>query len=286
MPLLQDRYSASREIITLTTSLYVAGLGCGPFVMAPIAELYGRQRAYSISMIGSSPFSSCYARSILTRRVSHRVHHHEPHLLLRRLVRAAPGQSLSHALTRSPGSLPGLIVLRLYVPPTRQVQGDTRLTQSYSLSGFFGSSGPGLGVATISDRPSAFPPSQTTRSDVSDARAVFRPQERGRPIAIYAIVRPHSFFLPSHPKLTAALLAGPDARCAARSPMCEQVARTDSRLRRPRPRLDLGQLVGFGRLSMAVPPDDDPHRSQHACRTVPHARDVRARARTRVSGKA
>lgn len=53
MPILEDRYHSSREVITLTTSLYVAGLGCGPFVMAPIAELYGRQRAYSISMIGA-----------------------------------------------------------------------------------------------------------------------------------------------------------------------------------------------------------------------------------------
>ncbi|BGP21196.1 MFS polyamine transporter [Rhodotorula toruloides] len=109
MPILENRYRSSREVITLTTSLYVAGLGCGPFVMAPIAELYGRQRAYSISMIGFSIMNlvCCFV-----------------------------------------DSLPGLIVLRF-------------------LSGFFGSSGPGLGVATISD--------------------LFRPQERGRPIAIYAI---------------------------------------------------------------------------------------------------
>jgi DHA1 family multidrug resistance protein-like MFS transporter len=41
-----------REVVTLTTALYVLGLGSGPFVFAPISELYGRQVAYTISMIG------------------------------------------------------------------------------------------------------------------------------------------------------------------------------------------------------------------------------------------
>lgn len=45
----------SREVAVLTTSLYVMGLGSGPFVFAPISELYGRQAAYTISMIGESP---------------------------------------------------------------------------------------------------------------------------------------------------------------------------------------------------------------------------------------
>lgn len=38
----------------MTTALYVLGLGFGPFVFAPISELYGRQVAYSISMVGES----------------------------------------------------------------------------------------------------------------------------------------------------------------------------------------------------------------------------------------
>lgn len=36
----------------MTLSLYLVGLGCGPFVFAPLSELYGRQRAYVVSMIG------------------------------------------------------------------------------------------------------------------------------------------------------------------------------------------------------------------------------------------
>lgn len=62
----------NREIVVLTTALYVLGLGwvaivfvecccwadktafsrCGPFLFAPISELYGRQVSYSTSMIG------------------------------------------------------------------------------------------------------------------------------------------------------------------------------------------------------------------------------------------
>ena len=52
-PFIQHEFGVqTREIVTLTTALYVAGLGCGPFVFAPLAELYGRQMAYSSSMLG------------------------------------------------------------------------------------------------------------------------------------------------------------------------------------------------------------------------------------------
>ncbi|BGP12181.1 hypothetical protein JCM10213_009335 [Rhodosporidiobolus nylandii] len=105
----REQYGVSQEVTTLTVALYVLGLGFGPFCFAPISELYGRQRAYSLSMVGFTAMNlgCCFVRS-----------------------------------------LPGLIVLRFF-------------------SGFFGSSGPGLGVATISD--------------------LFAPSERGRPVAVYSI---------------------------------------------------------------------------------------------------
>lgn len=53
-PIIMREFNASREVVTLTTALNVLGLGCGPFLFAPISELYGRQTAYSISMIGES----------------------------------------------------------------------------------------------------------------------------------------------------------------------------------------------------------------------------------------
>ncbi|GAA5869987.1 hypothetical protein JCM3774_004330 [Rhodotorula dairenensis] len=109
IPTVHQRYGTSKELATLTLSLYLVGLGCGPFVFAPLSELYGRQRAYVVSMIGFTLMNlgCCFV-----------------------------------------DNLPGMVVLRF-------------------LAGFFGSSGPGLGVATISD--------------------LFRPHERGGPIAIYGI---------------------------------------------------------------------------------------------------
>ena len=54
-PIIMKEFNiGSREVVTLTTALYVLGLGCGPFVFAPTAELYGRQMAYAISMLGQS----------------------------------------------------------------------------------------------------------------------------------------------------------------------------------------------------------------------------------------
>ncbi|GAA5909400.1 hypothetical protein JCM6882_000972 [Rhodosporidiobolus microsporus] len=107
--LIRNEFNVSQEVVTLTTALYVLGLGFGPFVFAPISELYGRQRAYSTSQVGFTAMNlgCCFVKG-----------------------------------------LPGLIVLRF-------------------LAGFFGSSGPGLGVATISD--------------------LFEPKKRGRPMSIYAI---------------------------------------------------------------------------------------------------
>jgi MFS transporter, DHA1 family, multidrug resistance protein len=52
-PIIREEFGiASREVVTLTTAIYVLGLGMGPFVFAPISELYGRQTAYSVSMLG------------------------------------------------------------------------------------------------------------------------------------------------------------------------------------------------------------------------------------------
>ncbi|ORY84191.1 major facilitator superfamily domain-containing protein [Leucosporidium creatinivorum] len=109
-PLIREEFGISnREVVTMTTALYVLGLGAGPFAFAPISELYGRQTAYSVSMLGFTAFNlgCCFADNIVA-----------------------------------------LIVLRFF-------------------AGVFGSSGPGLGVATISD--------------------LFAPRERGRPLSIYAI---------------------------------------------------------------------------------------------------
>lgn len=104
-----DFTETNQQIIVLTTALYVMGLGCGPFIFAPISELWGRQVAYATSMLGFTAFNLGCA--------------------------FAP-------------NLSGLIAMRF-------------------LAGCFGSSGPGLGVATISD--------------------LFSPQERGLPISIYAL---------------------------------------------------------------------------------------------------
>ncbi|GAA5827948.1 hypothetical protein JCM11251_005660 [Rhodosporidiobolus azoricus] len=108
-PLVREQFGVSQEVVTLTTALFVLGLGFGPFVFAPISELYGRQVAYSVSQAGFAAMNlgCCFVNN-----------------------------------------LPGLIVLR-------------------TLAGFFGSSGPGLGVATISD--------------------LFEPKERGKPMAVYGI---------------------------------------------------------------------------------------------------
>ncbi|GAA6009549.1 hypothetical protein JCM10207_003822 [Rhodosporidiobolus poonsookiae] len=106
---IQTQYHVSHEVVTLLSALYVLGLGFGPFIFAPISELYGRQPAYVSSMVGFTAMhlASCFI-----------------------------------------DNLPGLIAVRF-------------------LSGFFGSSAPSLGVATISD--------------------LFRPEERARPIAVYSI---------------------------------------------------------------------------------------------------
>lgn len=107
--IIQKEFGTTHEIATLATALYVLGLGAGPFLFAPISELYGRQLSYTLSMTGFT--------------------------------------FLNLGCAFAP-NLPGLIAMRF-------------------LAGCFGSSGPGLGVATISD--------------------LFAPKERGLPISIYAI---------------------------------------------------------------------------------------------------
>lgn len=132
IPTVQSRYNASKELATLTISLYVVGLGCGPFVFAPLSELYGRQRGYVISMIG--PFTPPAGLFTIRRQsprltVTHvdRLHVHEPRMLLRRQVSVEkikrPPRYLqypfrgagidSHSSTCDRDSLPGFIVLRL-----------------------------------------------------------------------------------------------------------------------------------------------------------------------------
>ncbi|CAD6583670.1 MAG: hypothetical protein TREMPRED_003613 [Tremellales sp. Tagirdzhanova-0007] len=105
-----DQFGVTNEKIgVLITTFYVLGLGCGPFLFAPISELYGRQTAYLISLCCYSLFSI--------------------------------GTALSQNMV-------SLVVLRFFC-------------------GVFGSSGPALGVATIAD--------------------IWAPEERGRPLSIYAI---------------------------------------------------------------------------------------------------
>ncbi|KAK4703134.1 hypothetical protein P7C70_g3089, partial [Phenoliferia sp. Uapishka_3] len=91
--ILRVEFGQPHEVVVLTTALYVLGLGSGPFLFAPVSELYGRQVAYTLSMIGFTFLNLGCAFAT---------------------------------------NLPGLVVLRF-------------------LAGCFGSSGPGLGVATISD---------------------------------------------------------------------------------------------------------------------------------------
>lgn len=42
----------NKQLVTLTTAIYVLGLGVGPFLFAPLSELKGRYFAYSSSMVG------------------------------------------------------------------------------------------------------------------------------------------------------------------------------------------------------------------------------------------
>lgn len=49
---IETQFGGAREVVILATALYVLGLGFGPFVFAPISELYGRQVSYTVSMIG------------------------------------------------------------------------------------------------------------------------------------------------------------------------------------------------------------------------------------------
>lgn len=49
---IEAQFGGVREVVILATALYVLGLGFGPFVFAPISELYGRQVSYTVSMIG------------------------------------------------------------------------------------------------------------------------------------------------------------------------------------------------------------------------------------------
>ncbi|KAL7408914.1 major facilitator superfamily domain-containing protein [Mrakia frigida] len=100
---------SDRTVDTLVTSIFVLGLGFGPFLFAPISELYGRKSAYTTSTI---PFALMNLSCIF-----------------------AP-------------SMPALIVLRFF-------------------AGVFASSGPSLGIATVSD--------------------IFSPADRGSPISIYAV---------------------------------------------------------------------------------------------------
>lgn len=49
----QEWNVSSRELVTLTTAMYVLGLGIGgPLAFAPTSELYGRQLSYATSMLG------------------------------------------------------------------------------------------------------------------------------------------------------------------------------------------------------------------------------------------
>ncbi|TXT08900.1 hypothetical protein VHUM_03028 [Vanrija humicola] len=106
---MRDFGTTNEKVGILIAGCYVLGMGTGPFLFAPMSELYGRQPAYMLSQTLFVIF--CMAASL------------------------AP-------------NMPGLIILRF-------------------LCGCFGSVGPTLGVATCAD--------------------MFIPQERGRPVSLYAI---------------------------------------------------------------------------------------------------
>ncbi|KAL1405713.1 hypothetical protein Q8F55_007383 [Vanrija albida] len=106
---MRDLGETNEKVGILIAGCYVLGMGTGPFLFAPMSELYGRQPAYMLSQTLFVIF--CMAAAL------------------------AP-------------NMPGLIILRF-------------------LCGCFGSVGPTLGVATCAD--------------------MFTPQERGRPVSLYAI---------------------------------------------------------------------------------------------------
>ncbi|OJD36646.1 mfs general substrate transporter [Diplodia corticola] len=46
---LLSEFHSSRIVATLGLSLYVAGLGCGPMILSPLSEFYGRRPIYIVS---------------------------------------------------------------------------------------------------------------------------------------------------------------------------------------------------------------------------------------------
>ena len=44
-----EEFGVSKEVTILGISLFVAGLGCGPLLLGPLSEFYGRNPVYLIS---------------------------------------------------------------------------------------------------------------------------------------------------------------------------------------------------------------------------------------------
>ncbi|TKA61537.1 hypothetical protein B0A49_08178 [Cryomyces minteri] len=48
---IEPEFGSSREVATLGLSLFVMGLGCGPMVLSPLSEFYGRRPIYIYSYL-------------------------------------------------------------------------------------------------------------------------------------------------------------------------------------------------------------------------------------------
>jgi len=46
---IEPEFHVSREVATLGLSLFVIGLACGPLVLAPLSEFYGRRPIYLVA---------------------------------------------------------------------------------------------------------------------------------------------------------------------------------------------------------------------------------------------
>lgn len=55
------QFEISREVATLGMSLFVLGFSFGPFLWAPLGEIYGRQIVYFVTMFGVTIFSGAAA---------------------------------------------------------------------------------------------------------------------------------------------------------------------------------------------------------------------------------
>ncbi|KAL1859117.1 hypothetical protein Plec18170_002232 [Paecilomyces lecythidis] len=58
-----EHFDVSREVATLGMSLFVIGFAFGPFLWAPLGEIYGRQRIFCLTVFGLTVFTAAAAGS-------------------------------------------------------------------------------------------------------------------------------------------------------------------------------------------------------------------------------